>query len=214
MKKECEIVQDLLFGYNDEIISKSSKELVEKHLKDCKDCQEMLNQIKSDDTNKNIENKEIDYLKGIKNKLNKKTIYITITSIIIFILVEFNICVFATYNNSATTVQVFLEEDITSEEMKSIQDLLEKKSKDNKVNYYSEDEQFEELKEKLGDNADLLSEYDSSILAKEYSANVDKENIEEVIHELEKMNGIKKVLATGINENPYTYFWYNYILKE
>lgn len=214
MKKECEIVQDLLFGYNDETISKSSKELVEKHLKDCKDCQEMLNQIKSDDTNKNIENKEIDYLKGIKNKLNKKTIYITITSIIIFILVVFNICVFATYNNSATTVQVFLEEDITSEEMKSIQDLLEKKSKDNKVNYYSEDEQFEELKEKLGDNADLLSEYDSSILAKEYSANVDKENIEEVIHELEKMNGIKKVLATGINENPYTYFWYNYILKE
>ena len=32
MKKECEIVQDLLFGYNDETLRKSSKELVEKHL--------------------------------------------------------------------------------------------------------------------------------------------------------------------------------------
>lgn len=214
MKKECEIVQDLLFGYNDDTISKSSKELIEKHLKDCKDCQEILKQIKNDEINKDIENKEIDYLKKIKNKLNKKTIYITITSVIIAIFIIFNICVFAIYNNLDTTVQVFLEEDITSEEMKNIQNLLEEKSKDNKVNYYSEEEELERMKTKLGKNANLLNECDSSIFAKEYSANIDRKNIEEVIDELEKMKGIKKVYATGINLNPYTYFLYNYILKE
>ena len=33
MKKECDLVQDLLFSYNDGILSNTSKELVEKHLK-------------------------------------------------------------------------------------------------------------------------------------------------------------------------------------
>ena len=31
MKKECEIVQDLLFGYQDGTLHKASEELVEKH---------------------------------------------------------------------------------------------------------------------------------------------------------------------------------------
>ena len=32
MKKECEIVQDLIFGYCDGTLNPASKELVEKHL--------------------------------------------------------------------------------------------------------------------------------------------------------------------------------------
>ena len=35
MKNECAIVKDLLFSYNDGILSDTSKELVENHLKKC-----------------------------------------------------------------------------------------------------------------------------------------------------------------------------------
>ena len=35
MKNECDIVGDLLFSYNDEILSNTSKQLVEEHLKVC-----------------------------------------------------------------------------------------------------------------------------------------------------------------------------------
>ena len=61
MKKECEIVQDLLFGYNDETLRKSSKELVEKHLANCEECQDALKDIQEDtpkeEKNENAKNR-------------------------------------------------------------------------------------------------------------------------------------------------------------
>ena len=49
MKKECEIVQDLLFGYNDETLRKSSKELVEKHFEGLNvDVDQKIDDLKDD----------------------------------------------------------------------------------------------------------------------------------------------------------------------
>ena len=59
MKKECEIVQDLLFGYNDETLRKSSKELVEKHLANCEECQDALKDIQEDTPKEEKNEKEI-----------------------------------------------------------------------------------------------------------------------------------------------------------
>ena len=73
MKRECEIVQDLLFSYNDGVLSKSSIELVENHLKDCKVCQDKLKEIQLDNNKNNDEKKEVDYLKNVRKKLDKKT---------------------------------------------------------------------------------------------------------------------------------------------
>ena len=42
MKNECDIVQDLLFSYNDGVLSETSKELVEEHLKKCDKCKEIV----------------------------------------------------------------------------------------------------------------------------------------------------------------------------
>ena len=36
-KTECEIVQDLLLGYVDDVLNTESKKLVEKHLLECKE---------------------------------------------------------------------------------------------------------------------------------------------------------------------------------
>ena len=87
MKKECEIVQDLLFSYNDGVLSKSSIELVENHIKDCKLCQDKLKEIQLDNNKNNDEKKEVDYLKKVRKKLDKKTKIITISTILLVIII-------------------------------------------------------------------------------------------------------------------------------
>ena len=46
MKNECDIVEDLLFSYNDDILTNASKEFVEEHLKKCDKCKKVLEEIK------------------------------------------------------------------------------------------------------------------------------------------------------------------------
>lgn len=88
-KNECEIVQDLLLGYVDEILNKESKSLVEKHLSECENCRERLKEIREDiNGNQNNQKREIDYLKRIriKSKIKSVIIAISIILIVIFIL--------------------------------------------------------------------------------------------------------------------------------
>ena len=67
-KTECEIVEDLLFGYADGVLNKESEKLVESHLVECPQCQSKLTEIKSDkDSGENNTKKEIDYLKKIRS---------------------------------------------------------------------------------------------------------------------------------------------------
>ena len=75
-KTECEIVQDLLISYSDEVLNKESKKLVERHLLECEKCQERLKEIKSEtEKEKTQQKKEIDYLKKIRLKNRVKSIF-------------------------------------------------------------------------------------------------------------------------------------------
>lgn len=93
---ECEIVQDLLFGYADNVLNKESKNLVERHLLECENCRKKLNEIKKD-TNEHENNikKEIDYLKKVRLKSRIKSILwlilIIATAFICFYLYKFTI---------------------------------------------------------------------------------------------------------------------------
>lgn len=68
--KECKIVQDLLPNYIDGLLNNESKEYVEKHLEECKECTNILTNmkenIKTNDTK--IEKREVNYLKNSKIK--------------------------------------------------------------------------------------------------------------------------------------------------
>lgn len=87
-KTECEIVQDLLLGYIDGVLNKESKKLVEKHLKECKNCQKRLEEIKKDmKEDENNQKKEIDYLKKIRRKSRIKSILIAIGIVALVFLV-------------------------------------------------------------------------------------------------------------------------------
>ena len=97
MKKECEIVQDLLFGYKDNTLHNESQKLVEEHLKTCENCNKIFQELKEEENNILTEKKEIDYLKKVRKNINKKNKLIIMIGIILTIVVAFNICIFSYY---------------------------------------------------------------------------------------------------------------------
>lgn len=110
-KTECEIVQDLLLGYVDNVLNTESKKLVEKHLLQCSNCQKRLEEIKKD-INKNIEvqKKEIDYLKKIRIKARVKSIFFAIF-IILLILVGYYLYKFSILNGISEKVSKKFESE-------------------------------------------------------------------------------------------------------
>ena len=87
-KTECEIVQDLLLSYVDDILNVESKKFVEKHLLECDKCKNRLEDIKTDiKENGDTQKKEIDYLKRIRRKSLIKSIFIAISIIISLIFI-------------------------------------------------------------------------------------------------------------------------------
>ena len=86
MNNECDIVKDLLFSYDEGILSNASNEFVENHLKNCDNCKNILNEIKKQN-NDNYNLKEIDFLKKIKKKMKKRNILLAITSIFLIIII-------------------------------------------------------------------------------------------------------------------------------
>lgn len=86
MNNECDIVKDLLFNYDEGILSDASKEFVENHLKNCDNCKKILDEIKKQNNTSDSLN-EIDFLKKIRKKINKRNILLAITSIFLIIII-------------------------------------------------------------------------------------------------------------------------------
>ncbi len=85
MKKECEIIQDLLFSYADNVLHHASKEMVDKHLKDCEECRKQLEEIQKEEKQETQTiRKEIAYLKQVERKARWKVIKMVI-GVLLFI---------------------------------------------------------------------------------------------------------------------------------
>lgn len=103
-KTECQVVQDLLLGYVDDLLNPESKKIVEKHLLECEICQNKLKEINADiKENENNEQKQIDYLKRIKRKNRKQAILIALAIIlcILFLIYLRNFIIFNNLMNKA-----------------------------------------------------------------------------------------------------------------
>lgn len=95
-KKECNIVKDLSLGYIENILSESSKEYVEKHLLECSNCKEYYKSMKTnildDNTDKEEDTIEFNYLKKVKKQINwLKIIIVVIISLIVLTVTHFAI---------------------------------------------------------------------------------------------------------------------------
>lgn len=105
--EECEIVKDLSSLYIDNMLSENSKVFIERHLKNCADCQKYYDVLTSiflnDNKNeKNNDNIEINHLKKVNKKITK--LKWSLTGIIIFILIiiftlYFKICYIDSIND-------------------------------------------------------------------------------------------------------------------
>ena len=203
MKKECEIVQDLIFGYCDGILNPASKELVEKHLVKCEECKKVYEEIKKDKKIDDADDKiEIDYLKRVNKKLKRKKIMIVISSICVVLLVVLHIVAFICYYHDHTTIEIFMNEDISEDGIEKIRNQIENQSEDVQITYVSPEENLEKMKERFKENQELLEGYNAennifppSFIIKTKTIQ-DMEKIEE---SLENIDGIKKISSTSSN---------------
>ena len=85
--KECDIIKDLLPSYIEDLTNDNTKAFIDKHLKECDSCSQLLDKMKKDisiDTDTSTYKKETNFFK----KYNKKMKFLkTIILIIIFILI-------------------------------------------------------------------------------------------------------------------------------
>lgn len=160
MDKKCEIVQDLLFGYKDNTLHNESKKLVEEHLKTCKNCNKIFQELKEEENNISSEKKEIDYLKKVRKKINKKNKLLIIIGIILTMIVIFNIYIFSYYYKEAGKLQVFLKDNITQEQMGEIENKILEIDKNANIKYYTKEDSLNEMKSKI-ENKELLSGYEN-----------------------------------------------------
>jgi len=62
MKKECEVIRDLLPLYVDEICSETSRELVDEHLQECPECTDMLNKLRKTEIESDLKEEKMDVI--------------------------------------------------------------------------------------------------------------------------------------------------------
>ena len=94
MKKECEIINDLLPNYVENLVSEETKKFVNEHISNCEQCKKQLEILREDRNKINLKSKdeqkiELDYLK----KYNKKMIILKIILITIITLITISIAV-------------------------------------------------------------------------------------------------------------------------
>ena len=211
MKNECDIVKDLLFSYNDGILSATSKELVEEHLKKCESCRNKLEEIKKD-CNDQKQTKEIDFFKSIKKKLSKKNIIIFISIVFLVFIITFNILVFQHYNAIASTMEIYLQDNILDEEIENIKNKIIEIDNNVELEYISKEKELEKMRNKLGDKANLLDNYEQN---NPFPASIKiktKVKIENIEASIQDMPGIRKI-TTHENNNPYELFIYDFFIK-
>ncbi len=202
MKNECDIVGDLLFSYNDGILSNTSKELVEEHLKKCEKCKKNLEEIKHENDEKK-QVKEIDFFKSIKKKINKKNIIILVVFMILMIVVLFNIQVYNNYNEIASTIEIYLKDDITEQGIENIKNRIIEESDNIELEYVSKDKAFEKIKNNLVENENLLNGYNNQNNPILDSIEIKTDTkIKTIVEAIKDMSGIAYI-TTHINSNPY-----------
>ena len=209
MSKECEIVQDLLFGYKDKTLHTASKELVERHLEKCSICKKILKDLEEEENDKETqekieEEKEIDYLKNVNKKISKKNKLIIIIGIILLIIILLNIGIFIYYYKEARKVQIYLEDNVTQEQLDNIESSILNIDNNAKIKYYSKEDALNDIKLKFKENANLLSGYEkeNNPLPAYYIVETSIDNAKNLVSNMENIDGVKKVTG-NFNLNPY-----------
>ena len=80
MKYDHNVIKDLLPLYIDDVLSDSSRQIVDEHLDECEDCREYLNDLKESNkvelniTDTELEKEHADILKLMRKKIVRRNI--------------------------------------------------------------------------------------------------------------------------------------------
>ena len=205
MRNECDIVEDLLFSYNDGVLSNSSKELVDEHLKKCEKCKKKLEEIIQENNEHNQKNqiKEIDFFKRIKKKITKRNVIILVFFIILMLVVLFNIHVYNNYKEIASTMEIYLKDDVTEQQIENIKNKIIEESDNIEIEYVSKEKALERFKNNLEKNENLLNDFDNQNNPIPASIEIKTDTkIQTIVERIQDMQGIAHI-TTHINSNPY-----------
>ncbi len=210
MKNECDIVRDLLFGYNDKTLRNTSKEFIENHLKECNECKEVLKQIQND-TEPEEEIEKINYFKKVRSKINRKNIFLLIALVLLTLVVLFNILVFVNYNNKASEMKIILKDNVTQEQLNNIEKIIKSNFKDVEMKYSSKEKELQKYKEKF---KNFMTGYDenNNPCSDMYYIKANINDIEKIDKLLQNVDYIKKV-GTYTTANPYLLFINKFVNK-
>ena len=208
MKNECDIVKDLLFSYNDNILSNTSKEFVENHLKGCDECKKTLEQIQEDSDEKNPK-KELDFLRKIRHKICRKNTIIAVVSVCLIAFIIFNIQAYKNYQEVSSTIQIYLEDGISDQELENIKNKITEKDSNAQIEYISKQQELEKIKSKMKDNQNVLDEYNEENNPLPASFEIKTEaDIKNIADSIQDMPGVAQIV-TYINANPYELYLQN-----
>lgn len=180
MKKECEIINDLLPNYVEDLVSEETRKFVNEHINNCEYCKKKLEILKEDKKKTKIKSKkeqkiELDHLK----KYNKKMLYMKIPLIIILVIIAiFIIYILSRYfykcniventiakiNEVSTSTNYhlytseFTKSYITEEEEYSITEIFYKDGKYKEISSYNSKDKSVEKKERYWNEEDLIEE--------------------------------------------------------
>lgn len=208
MKNECDIVKDLLFSYNDNILSNTSKEFVENHLKGCDECKKTLEQIQEDSDEKNPK-KELDFLRKIRHKICRKNTIIAVVSVCLIAFIIFNIQAYKNYQEVSSTIQIYLEDGISDQELENIKNKIAEEDSNAQIEYISKQQELEKIKSKMKDNQNVLDEYNEENNPLPASFEIKTEaDIKNIADSIQDMPGVAQIV-TYINANPYELYLQN-----
>lgn len=113
MKKDCNVIKDLLPLYIDDVCSNESRELVEKHLRNCNNCQKYLDELKFDIKESKVD--EINVFKKFAKKINFKIIINTIIISCFVLAITLGILYFSGHyyftSNYSKKMNIIIHED-------------------------------------------------------------------------------------------------------
>jgi len=97
MKMKCDVIKDLMPSYIDQLLTEESRILVEEHLEECEACKAYYDSLKGEDdifdaeTAVELHLEEIKPLKKIKKKMNRKTMLVSVLSVLCAVAIGYGV---------------------------------------------------------------------------------------------------------------------------
>ena len=132
-----------------------------------------------------------------------KNIIILVFFIILTIVILFNVQVYNNYNEIASTMEIYLKDDITDQQIENIKNKIIEKSDNIELEYVSKESALERLKNNLEENENLLNNFDNQSNPIPASIEIKTDTkIQTIVESIQDMPGIANI-TTHINSNPY-----------